>query len=165
MIGNLDGWGQARYAAVVAKALQDDVVDVFAMVRLGNRLRDSFAARMKHEKWAHDAGFRPPCAGTLVVISRDQPVSQRDVSRVLGIDPADLVGVIDILEQAGLVTRERDQNDRRRYALSLTKAGEARLARIDALRREAVDEVLVVLTPTERSTLARLVGKAVTPYI
>ncbi len=143
----------------------DDVVDVFAMVHLTALLRHAFAERMKGERWAAQAGFRPPCAGTLVVIGRLQPVSQREVSRLMRIDPADVVGVVDILEQAGLVERRRDPDDRRRYALSLTKAGAGRMARIDALRRSAVDEVLGALTPKEQTTLAQLVSKAVGPLL
>jgi DNA-binding MarR family transcriptional regulator len=149
----------------VDRTAPDETLDVFALVRLGGLLRDAFAARMKNEKWAHDAGFRPPCAGTLLIISRHQPVSQREVSHLLGIDPADIVGVVDILERAGLVTRERDPEDRRRYALSLTRAGAGRLARIDTLRRAAVEQVLAGLDVDERVQLARLVTKAMIPLL
>jgi DNA-binding MarR family transcriptional regulator len=149
----------------VEKTAPDESLDVFALVRLGGLLRDAFGTRMKNEKWAHEAGFRPPCAGTLLIISRHQPISQREVGHVLGIDPADIVGVVDILERAGLVTRERDPGDRRRYALSLTRAGVGRLARIDTLRRAAVDEVLAGLDLDERVLLARLVTKAMIPLL
>jgi DNA-binding MarR family transcriptional regulator len=141
----------------------DGVVDLFAMVHLTGLLRQAFSDRMRSEKWAAQAGFRPPCAGMLIVIGRLQPVSQRDVGRLMRIDPADVVGVVDILEHAGLVERNRDPADRRRYALSLTKAGVGRAARLDALRRAAVDEVLGALTTEEQHTLAQLVTKAVGP--
>ena len=131
--------------------------------RLAWRLRQRFSEEMSGQKWAIDAGLRPPCYGTLQVIARRGPVSQREASDVLGIDPGDLVGVIDILEQAGYVRRDRDPDDRRRYALSLTAGGRRALARLDAVATRVADEVLAPLDPSERTVLLRLIAKATDP--
>src|SRR5262249_2589461 len=55
------------------------------------------------------------------------PVSQQDLSRMLGIDPTTIVAIVDELEAAGFLRRERSTVDRRRYDLHLTDAGKAAL--------------------------------------
>jgi DNA-binding MarR family transcriptional regulator len=62
------------------------------------------------------------------VIARHQPVSQREISDHLGLDASDVVGVLDILEAAHMVQRQRDPNDRRRHAVVLTERGETAAA-------------------------------------
>ncbi len=53
-----------------------------------------------------------------------------------------MVLVVDDLENLGLIERQRDPGDRRRYALRLTDRGRAKLAEaneVDAVRAEVVD--------------------------
>ena len=51
------------------------------------------------------------------------PPSQLELSRRLNLDPTIIVGLLDELEERGLVTRVRDPADRRRHLLELTAAG------------------------------------------
>jgi len=50
-------------------------------------------------------------------------LSQQDLSTRLAVDPTIVVGLIDALEDRGLITRTKDPADRRRNVLSLTPAG------------------------------------------
>ena len=89
---------------------------------------------MASEDWAHDAKLKPGCYGVLrMVAASEAPLSQRELSDKLGMDPSDIVGLVDVLEDAGFVVRNRDETDRRRYALRLTAAGEQAKARFDAI--------------------------------
>ncbi len=115
---------------------------------------------MANEQWAIDAGFRPPCLGVLAVVADRQPVSQRQISDRLGLDASDVVGVLDILQGAGLVERRRDPEDRRRHAVLLTPAGEKAAAHVAALRALAEDRTLGALDADERKQLAHLVHRA-----
>lgn len=74
---------------------------------------------------ASPGGPRLPFLSVLACLEEYGPQSQRDVAHRLRWDPSDLVGVIDRLEQDGLVVRRRDPADRRRYALGLTRRGRA----------------------------------------
>ncbi len=136
-------------------------VDVLSGVFLLARdLRREIADLMATEQWAIDAGFRPPCVGVMAVLDKLGPVSQRTISDHLGLDASDVVGVLDILEGAGMVERRRDPDDRRRHAVVLTEAGEQAARRLTELRAEAEDRVLAGLDPDERRQLANLLERA-----
>jgi len=79
---------------------------------------------MAAETWAADASLRRGCFGVLRVIERaSTPLSQREVSALIGIDASDVVDLVDRLERAGFVRRRRDEEDRRRNVLELTTDG------------------------------------------
>jgi DNA-binding MarR family transcriptional regulator len=90
------------------------------------------------------------------------PVSQQDLSRLLGIDPTVMVALVDELERGSLVTRARDQRDRRRYALALTPDGERALARAHAAMTGAEQEFFAPLSEAQqqrlRASLKRLLA-------
>ena len=129
--------------------------------RLANLTRRAMGERMAHERWALEAGFRPGCVGVLQVVAATEPVSQREVSDRLLLDPSDLVSLVDILERAGLVERRRDPADRRRYALATTEAGRRAAARLRQVAREAHERVLAPLDDDERRRLADLLSRIV----
>jgi DNA-binding MarR family transcriptional regulator len=129
--------------------------------RLAALTRRAIGERMAHESWAHEAGFRPGCIGVLRVVAAREPVSQREVSEALLLDPSDLVTLVDILERAGLVERRRDPADRRRYALEVTPRGQLAVVRLREINREANEELLAPLDERERAQLAELIGRVV----
>jgi DNA-binding MarR family transcriptional regulator len=133
--------------------------------RLAAVTRRKMGERMAGESWAHDAGFRPGCVGVLHVVAAREPVSQREVSEQLMLDPSDVVTLVDILERAGLVDRRRDPADRRRYALEVTPRGQLAVVRLREISREATDELLAPLDPAEREQLAGLLGRVVRHHL
>ncbi|MCX4093463.1 MarR family winged helix-turn-helix transcriptional regulator [Nocardia sp. alder85J] len=87
---------------------------------------------------------------------RADRISQQEIADALGIDRSEVVRLVDGLERAGLVIRQRDTVDRRKHCLSITEAGRAARLRVDA-EIEATNEVVFArLTPEERDTLHRL---------
>ncbi|MER6072714.1 MarR family winged helix-turn-helix transcriptional regulator [Streptomyces sp. NPDC001393] len=79
-----------------------------------------------------------------------QPVAQADLGRSVGLDPKDLVGVLNDLQSAGHVLRAPDPRDRRKNAVSLTDDGARLLVRCEKAAREANDELLAPLSAAER---------------
>ena len=134
---------------------------VIALNRLASLLRKRFVERMAAERWLIDAGARPPTYGALTVIHRRGPISQREVSDLLGHHPSDVVDLVDMLERNGWVRRERDPDDRRRYRLTMTESGLVVLARYDEVAAQAEADVLAVLDDDERATLSELVNRIV----
>ena len=67
-------------------------------------------------------GIEPRHFGTLRSLSVAGPMTQCDLGQLLDVSPATVVQLVDHLERAGLVTRERDPLDRRAYLLHLQPA-------------------------------------------
>jgi DNA-binding MarR family transcriptional regulator len=128
--------------------------------QLAREMRRQIHEVMADEPWACEAGFRPPCMGVLDVVAKLQPVSQREISDHLGLDASDVVGVLDILENAAMVQRRRDPHDRRRHAVVLTELGETAARHFAAVRARAVDRALANLDAQEREQLAELLRRA-----
>jgi DNA-binding MarR family transcriptional regulator len=135
----------------------DALSGVFLLAR---EMRRHIADLMAQDELAVEAGFRPPCMGVLAVVAGSQPISQREICDHLGLDASDLVGVLDILEKAGLVERRRDPDDRRRHAVVLTDRGRRAARRFESLRAEAEARALAGLEPHEREALAGLLTQA-----
>ena len=135
----------------------DALTGVFLMAR---EMRRQIHELMAEEPWAVDAGFRPPCMGALEVVARHQPVSQREISDHLGLDASDVVGVLDILEAAHMVKRQRDPRDRRRHAVVLTEVGETAARHFAAVRARATERALAGLNDDERRQLVALLNRA-----
>jgi DNA-binding MarR family transcriptional regulator len=76
------------------------------------------------------------------------------------VTPGNLTGVVDRLEAAGLVQRERDPQDRRCMALSLTGAGTDKARSVIPSTRGRVERLFAALDPQEldafRSSLKKL---------
>ncbi|MFG2603016.1 MarR family winged helix-turn-helix transcriptional regulator [Streptomyces sp. NPDC048514] len=87
------------------------------------------------------------------------PVAQADLGRSVGLDPKDVVGVLNDLQSAGLVVRAPDPRDRRKNAVSLTGEGARLLTRCEQAARDANDELLAPLTPGERERFMGLLTR------
>jgi DNA-binding MarR family transcriptional regulator len=151
MLGSMSSQPTAERTDVVALAF-----------RLAATVRREFASRMVDEQWARDANLRPGCFGVLRIVERtDGAVSQRDVAERMGIDPSDVVDLVDRLETAGYLRRRRDERDRRRYALELTPAGGQAIERFAGVARAVDEAVLAVLEPDQRVTLRALIQRVI----
>jgi DNA-binding MarR family transcriptional regulator len=105
-------------------------------------------------------GLRPRHLHALGILSERGPLSQQSLIEVLSLDPSNVVGLLNELEQQGLITRRRDPSDRRRHIVELSAAGEDALA-VAYIRLGLVeDSLLVALSAEERSTLYELLVRA-----
>jgi DNA-binding MarR family transcriptional regulator len=95
------------------------------------------------------------------------PLSQQELGGALGINPSNLVGLLDALEADGLIVRPRDPRDRRRHLVGLTPSGQKRLVQAKRAVAQAEQELLAPLDGTERDQLhgflKRLAGHSCTP--
>ena len=97
------------------------------------------------------------------MLASDVPdgITQRDLADVLGLDPSQVVLLVDELAASGLVERRPSDADRRTKLVVATAAGAAMRARAAALIRAAEDASLAGLSATERLILGDLLGRLV----
>jgi DNA-binding MarR family transcriptional regulator len=104
-------------------------------------------------------GLSPGRVGMLTLIEANPGVTQSRLATAVNLDRSTLVGVLDMLQERGLIERRRGKSDRRTNGLWLTRRGRSLLA--SAKRRIAVHERRVAsrLTDVERALLIRLLDK------
>lgn len=85
--------------------------------------------------------------------------SQGELADALGIDYSNLASVTGELYRRGLVERDRDPNDRRRYVVELTAEGRQMLADADKAVGVGEEDMLSVLTEAEREQLWELLRR------
>jgi DNA-binding MarR family transcriptional regulator len=125
----------------------------FLIAQVGGHAAIRFGERLKRLKLA------PPDAGILWKLSSKGGMSQKDLSATLGIHPSRLVAVLDALEARRLVERTPNEDDRRQYALHLTKKGREALAQIGKIAREHADSLLAALSAEKRDQLGELLQR------
>jgi DNA-binding MarR family transcriptional regulator len=76
-----------------------------------------------------------------------------ELARRCMISPATLTGVVDTLERAGYVRRERDAADRRVVWLVVTEAGQQRVAEIGKQVRDVVTPTRVEQDPAKEAVI------------
>lgn len=96
---------------------------------------------------------RPAQYSVLTVIERNPNLSQTQLADALGIKKANLVAMIDTLEERGIARRMPTENDRRSYALCLTPSGAVLMARLHRLNRQLDQHLSDVLGTAERRQL------------
>jgi DNA-binding MarR family transcriptional regulator len=90
---------------------------------------------------------------------QDFEPSQRELSGFLGLDPSQVVSLIDDLQGRGLVERKPDKRDRRSRIIVATPAGRRLLRKALLAARAAGDADFANLTDDERKTLSELLTK------
>lgn len=100
----------------------------------------------------------------LVSLDEQDPLSQREAARRLGIDRTTMVALVDKLEGKGLAERRRHADDRRRNLVALTAAGRETLRLASVAAEDAERRFLEPLSEAEarrfRNALRRLVFEA-----
>jgi DNA-binding MarR family transcriptional regulator len=122
----------------------------FLLKRLG------FTAKERSMKAYEQTGLHPYHHGILTVLGERSLDTQGAIADALGYDRGQLVGLLDDLEERGLVERRRDPNDRRRHIVRITADGEKMLRRLRTLARQIEDEFLSPLSDAERADLHAL---------
>jgi DNA-binding MarR family transcriptional regulator len=90
---------------------------------------------------------------TLAYLSRQEGVNQVTLAESLEVQPITLARLIDRLQEAGLVERRLDPEDRRAFRLYLTGKAQPLLKRMRALAAETREEAMQALPEGERRAL------------
>jgi len=104
-------------------------------------------------------GLRPATFSALAIIVENPDITQTALGLALSIERSGVVLIVDELEAADLISRNKVEGDRRSYALRPTLAG--RKLWNDAQKRvqEHDNRVLALLSPEERTLLRNLLNR------
>ncbi len=123
---------------------------VFLLGRLGWTIKK----QAMHE--LEGAGFSGYDYSVLALLAERPSETQATIADTLRLDRSQLVGLLDGLEDRGLVERRRDPNDRRRHTVTLTTDGKKQLARLRSIVKRIEDEFLEPLDADSREKLQEL---------
>jgi MarR family transcriptional regulator, organic hydroperoxide resistance regulator len=106
---------------------------------------------------AHELGLAPQQAGALRALV--EPVPMGDLATALHCDSSNVTGIVDRLEERGLVRREAAEGDRRVKMLVLTPSGE-RLRREITRRFSEPPTQLAALSKRDQKALRDILRRA-----
>src|SRR5689334_3907934 len=122
----------------------------FLLKRLGFLMKDKTIQAFE------ETGLTPYHHAVLALLEEEPPETQAMIADALGYDRSHLVGLLDELEERGLVERKRDPGDRRRHLVTLTPEGKTALVEMRAIVKRLEDDFLAPLDDEERRTLHTL---------
>lgn len=97
--------------------------------------------------------------GILACLWQQNGQAPSQIAANLNLDSSTITGILDRMENKGLLKRTPDPGDRRALKVVLTEAGSALQEPIDKIISEANEEVMEGLSLSERETLNILLGK------
>ena len=122
----------------------------FLLSQLGAYSANEFANRLA------PLGMRPGHFGLLMHLSRGEGQSQQRLADAMGIHRNVMVGLVDELEDRGLIERRRHPADRRAHAIHLTGAAHDLLGRAQRVADEHEAELLAGIGEDDRTYLIAL---------
>jgi DNA-binding MarR family transcriptional regulator len=122
----------------------------------------SHIIRQRFNKAAEPLGFTHAQWRALVHLSENQNCRQIDLAEILEIKPITLVKQIDLLEESGMVVRNKDIDDRRAYRLSITDKALTVMEALWTIADAVEVEVLAALSEEERRLMTSLLGRVKT---
>jgi DNA-binding MarR family transcriptional regulator len=131
-------------------AFPDDRRDLAAMFA---PLARALIAREEPVLLAHDISMWGYIVLTALV---EQPVrTQAALAQAINADKSRIIGVLDDLQQRGLIQRQPDTADRRVHLLWLTPEGDRLRRSVEAAIRDSEKGVLATLPPADREAFLR----------
>ena len=121
--------------------------------------RVGFAIKERMMEAFEESGLSMYDHTILALLDEEPTETQAQIADALGYDRSHLVGVLDDLEERGLIERRRDTQDRRRHLVTMTPAGQKALARLRAIVKQVEEEYFEPLNATERKTLTSLLAR------
>jgi DNA-binding MarR family transcriptional regulator len=140
-------------AAEAGSAAHEHAGFAFLLVQLGTHVASEFSAELA------PLGVEPRHVGMLTRLAANEGKAQQAIGELIGLNPTQMVFLVDELEERGFVERRRNPADRRSYGLFLTEAGRDMLGKVQAAARAHQGRLGAALSPDERAQLTALLRK------
>lgn len=125
----------------------------FLSYEISHIIRQRFNIEAEHIGFTH-AQWR-----ALVHLSENENCRQIDLAEILEIKPITLARQIDLLEESGLVRRNKDVDDRRAYRLEITDKARLVMQELWTIADAVEAEVLAALSIEERRIMVALLER------
>jgi DNA-binding MarR family transcriptional regulator len=125
----------------------------FLLVQLGMAAGRQFGERLA------PLGVEPRHVGMLARLAANEGKAQQVIGELIGLNPTQMVFLVDELEGRGFVERRRNPADRRSYALYLTPAGRDMLAEVEQVARAHQAALGKSLSESEQEQLTDLLRR------
>jgi DNA-binding MarR family transcriptional regulator len=102
-----------------------------------------------------------PQLACLLEIREAGPLTSVNLAKKVYLSPSTVVGIIDRLEEKGLVARNRDIKDRRQVHISITPAGQQLVEAAPSLLQDTLSRALVELPEIEQVSITLSLEKLV----
>lgn len=136
--------------------MTDQLAD--AVQQLARRLRHGARHRLA------PLGLTPGQGRALSTLGRaGGPLRMAALAEALRVVPRSATGVVEGLEELGLVRRETDPADRRSVLVSLTDVGRGTLDELAEARRQTAEELFGALDPADQRRLLALLARVDDP--
>jgi DNA-binding MarR family transcriptional regulator len=151
-------WGAATGACNIATlAVMTETVQLVAVndsIRILQSVRRIAQCVEHHSKrLAVTHNITSPQLVALLAIAQLGPSTLKSIGRAIQLSPSTVVGIVDRLEEKGLVYRQRDTRDRRNVFVAVTAAGQTVLANAPSALPHGFGSALGALSEAERQTL------------
>lgn len=125
----------------------------FLLVQLGMHAARQFAAVLE------PLGIEPRHVGMLTRLALNEGKAQQVIGELIGLNPTQMVFLVDELEARGFVERKRNPADRRSYGLYLTAAGRDMLSQVRAVSAAHQARLGAALSSHEQEQLTVLLRR------
>ena len=98
-------------------------------------------------------------AAAIMALKRDGPVSQADLGRAIGMEPANVHGLVARLHKLRMIETMLHPSDQRQVRIALSVVGDRNAERIAAASSASAEATLAPLTPDERRSLLALLSR------
>lgn len=115
--------------------------------------------RRSFDERARAIGVTRPQSQVLSVLKRKEGINQGGLAEILEVEPITAGRMIDRLQDAELVERRPDPEDRRAWRLYLTPRGEELLDQLRPFAMETFEIALEGLSEAERAGLMAMLGR------
>ncbi|PLX86711.1 MAG: MarR family transcriptional regulator [Desulfuromonas sp.] len=119
------------------------------------------AVEIHSKKLAQNHKITGPQLGCLSAVHDSGPLTTTKLAQAVYLSPSTIVGIIDRLEEKGLVIRQRDSKDRRQVQICLTENGERLVKSTPSSLQDTLADALKCLPELEQVSITLALEKVV----
>lgn len=130
--------------------------ELSTLLQYASRLMNRMQHRHNSEHKGHHAQHK-----VLSILRKNGPMNQAELLEILDVRSSSLSELLAKLGRNGLITRERNEADRRSFIVSATDAADVLLSGRQNIEQETADRLFAALDEEEKEELHRMLLKIV----